>query len=113
MHTSPLRNPATTPAPDRHPRPTLVMAAAAVLALVVVSPADGDEHDSTSPGTTQLTANGEHAEPCVEEGHAEVLAGTLGAGTTTLSGGVPLLLPADDTPDAVFPCLRPHLNCAL
>jgi len=113
MHASPLRNPANTPVQDRQLRPALVMAAAAVLALVVVSPADGDEHDSTSPGTTHLTADGEHVEPCVEEGHAEVLAGVLGAGTTAPSGGVPLLLPADDTADAVFPCLQPHLNCAL
>jgi hypothetical protein len=112
MHASPLRNPTTTPVQDRHVRPALVLTAAAVLALVLVTPATGDEADPTDAGSTQLTANGEHVDPCVE-GRPEVLAGTLGAGTTARGGDAPLLLPADDTPDAVFPCLHPRLNCAL
>ncbi len=112
MHASPLRNPTITPVPDRPVRPALVLTAAAVLSLVLVTPATGDEADATDPGTTQATANGEHVDPCVE-GHPEVLAGTLGTGTTALGSDAPLLLPTDATPGAVFPCLHPHRNCAL
>jgi hypothetical protein len=52
-------------------------------------------------------------EPCAEDGHTEVLGGTRGGGSTAPSGVAALLLPADDTPDAIFPCLHPHLNCPL
>lgn len=101
----------TASRPRQHPR--CGPASAALLALVVVTPADGDEHDPANPGTTHQAATGAPVEPCAEGGDTEVLVGTLGAGSTAPSGSARLLLPADDTPEAIFLCLHPNLTCAL
>lgn len=113
MYTSPLPDPAATIAPGRPRRTTIVLAVAALLVLLVTTAADGTQHGKTSPEPSAPTAAEEHAEPCGTEEQTEVLGRALGSRDLSDIAGVVLVVRGEATPDAIFPCLHPHLNCAL
>jgi hypothetical protein len=113
LHTSALPDSTGTIAPDRPRRTPIVLAIAALLALLITTAANGTEHDTTSPGASEPTAAEEHAEPCATGEQAEVLPDVLERREPSEASGAALHVVSGSTPDAVFACLHPHVNCAL